>query len=117
MEFKQYEDFISKACADYTLENMNGDDNISFELLYNAIGMSGEAGEALEEMKKNIRISGVPKLYPMDLSRKDNYLEECGDVLFYMARVAHILGSSLEEIAKINQRKLVRKHDLDDELW
>jgi len=72
-----------------------GYDEIS--LAYCALGLTGEAGEYSEKIKKLLRDGNLNK----ELSAK-----ELGDVLWYLTRSAHELGYSLEEIAKMNIAKL-----------
>ena len=66
-------------------------------LAYTALGLTGEAGEYAEKIKKFIR-DGV-----MDdrLAAK-----ELGDVLWYLANAAQELGYDLSEIAEMNLQKL-----------
>lgn len=70
--------------------------------IYFAIGMAGEAGEALEKIKKAIRDDGAK----MTDERRAATLKELGDVLWYITAEAKELGSSLEEVANINLSKL-----------
>lgn len=72
-------------------------------LLYATIGLVGESGEALEEMKKSWRETGVPELTE---DRRTRYLLELGDTLFYLTRSAMAAGSSLEQVADL----LMQKH-------
>ena len=68
--------------------------------------LAGEAGEVAEKFGKAIRDDGF--CYSTDLKdeRKRDILRECGDVLWYLARLADDLGSSLEEVAIGNIDKL-----------
>ena len=71
-------------------------------LLYVCLGLCGEAGEMAEKAKKMIRDdAGI--LYP---ERKEAMKKELGDVLWYVAMLAHELDSDLSEIAELNIRKL-----------
>lgn len=66
-------------------------------LVYTALGLTGEAGEYAEKIKKYIR-DGV----------LDDKLaaKELGDVLWYLAMAADELGYDLSEIALMNLEKL-----------
>ena len=66
-------------------------------LSYCALGLTGEAGEYAEKIKKFIR-DGVldPKQAALEL----------GDVLWYVTRSANELGFNLQEIAEMNVEKL-----------
>lgn len=71
-------------------------------LEYCILAMCGEAGETANVLKKLIRDRA---------SQIDNYdraklLLELGDVLWYVAAAASELGSSLEEVADLNQTKI-----------
>lgn len=66
-------------------------------LAYCALGLTGEAGEYSEKVKKLIRDGKLDK----PLSAK-----ELGDVLWYLTRSANELGYSLQDIAEINIVKL-----------
>lgn len=65
--------------------------------VYNSLGLAGETGEFIEKVKKRIR-DGVfdPKLAALEL----------GDVLWYLSQLASDLGFTLEEVARMNLKKL-----------
>lgn len=63
-----------------------------------ALGLTGEAGEAADLIKK---VFG----HGHSLDR-DKLLLELGDVLWYVAALAKTAGSSLEEVADLNIGKL-----------
>ena len=65
--------------------------------MYCALGLVGEAGEASEKIKKWHRDG---KIDPLQVAY------ELGDVLYYLTRLANILGYSLDEIASLNVAKL-----------
>jgi|TARA_R100000084_G_scaffold108987_1_gene73384 NTP pyrophosphatase (non-canonical NTP hydrolase) len=67
-------------------------------LLENTLGITGEAGEVSEKIKKHVR-DGTP----LD---KDGVIKELGDVLFYVAALATHLDEDLSEVAAINIEKL-----------
>tara|TARA_E500000318_G_scaffold111139_1_gene128643 strand:- start:676 stop:993 length:318 start_codon:yes stop_codon:yes gene_type:complete len=64
----------------------------------NILGLVGEAGEVAEKVKKQYR----------DHTRvtSESIQAELGDVLFYVTALANMYGSNLEEIARINLKKL-----------
>ncbi|MFB6203083.1 MAG: nucleoside triphosphate pyrophosphohydrolase family protein [Candidatus Nanohaloarchaea archaeon] len=66
------------------------------KLSYLALGVTGEAGEVAEKIKKHIRDD-------RDLEELE---KELGDVLWYLARLADELGASLDGIAERNLEKL-----------
>lgn len=71
-------------------------------LTYTVLGLCGEAGEAAEKVKKRERDS---KGRFTKKTRKE-FLKELGDVLWYIAAAAKEVGSSMEEVAKINLTKI-----------
>ena len=71
-------------------------------LAYTALGLTGEAGEFSEKVKKWIRDGKIDK----PLSAK-----ELGDVLWYLAASARELGYSLQDIAEINMVKLLSRKE------
>jgi NTP pyrophosphatase (non-canonical NTP hydrolase) len=78
------------------------DQNNKAHIIYPAFGLGGETGEVLELVKKSLRPGGV-------LVIKD-VIEELGDVLWYISAFADDLGSSIEDVAKVNINKLAARH-------
>ena len=66
--------------------------------LHMAIGISGEAGELLDAIKK-------ATIYrkPLDIA---NVREECGDILFYVTGILDSIGVSLDQVIAENMDKL-----------
>lgn len=71
-------------------------------IIYPALGMNGEAGEVADKVKKVIRDN--EQEFTDENKRAIAY--EVGDVLWYCATMAHDLGYTLEEVAKMNIDKL-----------
>jgi NTP pyrophosphatase (non-canonical NTP hydrolase) len=71
-------------------------------LAYVALGLTGEAGEIANKVKKILRDKGgmITSEDRTDLSK------ELGDVLWYLARLADEIGYPLEAIAQNNVDKL-----------
>lgn len=92
MFFKDYEKFIDQ----FARYPSRGEANLE-ALTYCALGLTGEAGEYSEKVKKYIR-DGV--------FVEEDAAKELGDVLWYLTRSANELGYSLDEIAKMNIEKL-----------
>lgn len=71
-------------------------------LAYTALGLTGEAGEFSEKIKKYFRDDTL-----------DGRLaaKELGDVLWYLTAAANELGFSLQDIAEINMVKLLKRKE------
>jgi len=68
-----------------------------------ALGITGEAGEIANKIKKHIR--GDYNILNQDSKAKEIALE-LGDVLWYVSELANCLGFTLDDIAKLNLEKL-----------
>jgi len=73
-----------------------------YAIVYPALGLNGEAGEVADKVKKVIRDNGGD----FSPERREQIAFELGDVLWYVATMAHDLGYSLDEIADMNISKL-----------
>ncbi len=71
---------------------------------YLALGLNGEAGEVAEQVKKAIRNDGQ-----ITDERRAKILDEIGDVLWYVSRIASEFGASLGEVAEQNVAKLEQR--------
>ncbi|MDA9812255.1 hypothetical protein N9C03_00445 [bacterium] len=67
-------------------------------LIENALGLTGEAGEVSEKIKKLFRDNRIDD--------DDDVLKELGDVLFYTVALSNIFGGSLVKIIELNMEKL-----------
>lgn len=67
-------------------------------ITWNAIGLSGEAGEVADLVKK-----GIFHQQGLDV---DKLKKELGDVLWYVAGMCTTLGISLDDVMKLNIEKL-----------
>ena len=74
------------------------------EIWYYTLGLTGEAGEVAELVKKHFRLG---RNVPLSLARLE---EELGDVLWYLAAVARKANLSLEDIAIMNLSKLEKRY-------
>jgi NTP pyrophosphatase (non-canonical NTP hydrolase) len=91
MDFDDYQNFTSTTLLRQDLP-----------LVYAVLGLSGEAGEVAEKMKKIIR----DKNNRIDADDTLAFAKELGDVLWYIARISHQLGIPLSLIAELNMVKL-----------
>lgn len=99
----QISDYSKKAITTMTDDHEFGD--TSARLLSFVLGLGGESGEVLEKFKKILR----EKKGKISDADKDEIIKELGDVLWYTNAVAHLLGSSLEEVAARNNAKLASR--------
>jgi len=75
-------------------------DNI--KVMYPALGLTGEAGEVANKIKKVYRDKGGEFVF----SDREQIGAEIGDVLWYLANLCSDLGLSLSEEAQRNLDKL-----------
>ena|SRR3990172_12639240 len=78
-------------------------------LNYTSIALGGEVGEYLNEYKNYCGRTCEDPTVPYGKSRT-HMLLELGDVLWYLTRTAHELGSSLAEVAQMNIDKLAVRY-------
>jgi len=67
-------------------------------LIENILGLVGETGEVAEKIKKLIRDGNK--------IANEEILKELGDVLFYTTALANLYGKGLQEVMKLNIKKL-----------
>ena len=102
MEFSAYQE----AAHATSLETSFGEGDMA-RLIYPALKLAGEAGEFAEKVGKIIRDrAGV-----IDTAERDALGDELGDVLWYVAEVATVLGIDLDRIAERNLEKLKSRAD------
>ena len=94
MNFNEYEE----ACMQ-TFGHLMGPD---LDLVFVALGVAGEAGEIADAVKKIVAHG-----HSYD---KLELAEEIGDVLWYLAAMARIIGVPLQQIAEDNLKKLAEKY-------
>ena len=77
------------------------------------LGLTGEAGEVAEKVKKHLR--GDDAHNPMEhadiTARNEEVVKELGDVLFYLTWVANYHGHTLEQVIARNVLKLSDRMD------
>ena len=77
-------------------------ESVKDDIVYFTLGLTGEAGEVADKIKKSIR--------DRELSA-DAMLLELGDVLWYISQISECLGYSLSEVAERNINKLQSRAD------
>lgn len=79
------------------------------KIIYPTLGLTGEAGEVAEKVKKVIRDNNQE----FTDEKKRQIALEISDVLWYCATLSHDLGYTLEEIGQMNIDKLASRQQRD----
>ncbi|GAA2798464.1 nucleoside triphosphate pyrophosphohydrolase family protein [Saccharopolyspora taberi] len=74
-------------------------------LLYVALGLANEAGEVAGAIKKAVRDDGGE----ITEQRRQEVTDEIGDVLWYAARLAELVGITLDDAVAANITKVRRR--------
>lgn len=91
---QEYETFVEATC-------------IHKDNTYPFLGLAGETGEVLEQLKKAWREEGVDWIKCTE--RKDKIYDELSDVLWYLTRCLHVLNDDLESLMEYNMDKLTQR--------
>lgn len=100
MKFQQYSD-IAATTAFYP----DCDLGTVASVTYATVGLGGEVGQLQNKLKKVLRDEGGR----ISEERALTLLDEAGDVLWYLDRLVHELGSTLAEVADANLNKLLTR--------
>ena len=95
MNFDEYENLAMRTDDE---SKYNGGIN---RLINGLMGLNGEAGEAIDLLKK--------ALFQGHELKKERLVEELGDCLWYLTLTARTIGVKLEDIANANILKLVKR--------
>ena len=76
-------------------------------VIYPTLGLTGEAGEVADKVKKILRDDGGA----ISEERALEIVKEIGDVLWYVATLSNDLGFSLEQVAWLNYHKLKSRQE------
>lgn len=96
------EDLIKYEYPEFVASRAKQLSNHTEDMLHMAVGISGEAGELLDAIKK-------VWVYNKTLDI-ENVREELGDLLFYIQGMANLIGTDLEELIKGNMEKLKKRY-------
>lgn len=86
--------------------------NDNFDIKYMAIGLAGEVGEVLNEIKKIERDDD--NIVTPD--RKLKLKNELGDVLWYFVGICNRLDYKIDDILKCNQMKIKGKQNISKKI-
>ena len=101
MEFDEYQ----KKAAKYDLFEVSSDlKEVGF--IEKVLGLTGEAGETADKIKKILR----DKDGTVSDEDRESATKELGDVLWYVAAIARYLGVDLSEVAEGNINKLESRY-------
>ena len=75
---------------------------LSSDILHSAVGISGEAGELLDHIKKVIWQG-----HCIDCTY---IIKELGDILFYFTSMCDLIGTDVDEVRKLNIEKLTKRY-------
>ena len=101
MDFNEYQ----KKAAKYDLAKQTTDLK-SVGFIEKVLGLTGEAGETADKIKKILRDkNGV-----LSDEDRDLVLKELGDTLWYIASIARYLDAPLSEVAERNIDKLESRY-------
>lgn len=95
---------------EYQVRAGDSDNCAHIGLTYYALGLAGEAGECADKLKKHFRDDADELLGgALAPERQEAMKKELGDVLWYVARFAHHLGFTLEDVGQTNIDKLASR--------
>jgi NTP pyrophosphatase (non-canonical NTP hydrolase) len=101
MEFNEYQ----KEALQFASYPQRGNN-----LIYPALGLCGEAGEAVDKIKKIWRDQEISNGDGYSKEQKIELAKELSDVLWYLAALASELDFPLDYIAALNIAKLKDRH-------
>lgn len=99
MNFDEYQ-IESNKTAQYPKESA---------LYYCGLGLTGEAGEVAEKLKKVLRNDGGV----ISDKKKEEIQKELGDVLWYIAQLCTVMNVSMQDVAQGNLTKLFDRMERD----
>ncbi len=84
------------------MTTLNPDLNEKDVLINGVMGLCGESGEAIDIVKKHLAQG-----HELD---KEHLVKELGDVAWYIAELATVLGYDLEDVLQMNIDKLKKRY-------
>ena len=100
MDFNRYQELASEFDLFSKTEDLS-----SVNFVEKVLGLTGEAGETADKVKKMLRDKGGV----ISEEDKNEVVKELGDVLWYLANIARYLDVSFEDVAKMNIEKLTSR--------
>ena len=90
-------------------KNWNWHPEADFNLWHSVLGLTEEAGEVAGLVKKKFFYGKTIEENPRGIKRED-FLNELGDVAYYFFNTMDLLGYTLEEVLEHNHKKLAKRH-------
>ena len=109
METRTYEKLamsLKKKERDFGLDIALGKTMYDYDVLFAAMGISGEAGELLDAIKKQI----FHNRWENNNEFIDKIADELGDVLWYCAAMCDAMGVTMETVMLLNLEKLNKRY-------
>lgn len=110
--YGQYADFVQEGSFDPHAGQRNLE-----ELQYLCLGLAGETGEFIDQVKKIVRAIPHDSLMHSPIDQKffdspeyAHLVEELGDIMWYMTRLMNHLGVSRTQVMIQNTFKLFERH-------
>jgi len=98
---EKYKNFDYPKFVD-SLRAYNDRMGLSGDILHSAVGISGEAGELLDHIKKVI--------WQQHCIDVDYIIKELGDILFYLTSMCNCVGTDIDEVRELNIEKLTKRY-------
>ena len=91
----------------YAIFQKNTEKNKNFNLQYMALGLGGEVGEVLNEIKKYERDDNNI----LSIVRREKIITEMGDVLWYFQGLCNRLNISILDVMENNIEKIENRNN------
>ena len=86
---------------------------IGSNIIYPVLGLTGEAGEVADKVKKLIRDKNIDNPNEISIEDTEELKKELGDVLWYVTQIATELKLDLTDVAQANLDKLFSRMGRD----
>ncbi len=98
----QYKDLVNRMESSADIIKGQALDTKLCRLLHAALGISGESGELTDQIKK---VFAYGKEFD-----QTNFIEELGDILWYIQLACNVLDTDLESLIRVNIDKLEKRY-------
>ena len=105
MEANEYQSLCWQTAAPFYKAEVDVESHQLLQLCTMTLALCGEAGELGNKLKKFIECGNG-----IDHNAREILTDELGDVAWYIAGVAKLLGISLEDVLRLNISKLRKRY-------